>query len=225
VLHGREEIGRTDPVLLVDRVEGPRLLLLGGRSWRVTWTDWKRRRCFVEPADGGGRARWLTATVGGASFVLARAMRDVLLGADPPVALTRRAVGMLAGLRSDGIGRIRAGGTVVSVSDDDLRWWTWAGYRVNATLQASLGGVADPSARVSDLFIRLRPDLRAATWPSVVRAVGPRLSPPDVDEKALAGLKFSAALPRELAAATLAARLADFEHAALVLAEPVRFER
>ena len=49
VLHGRDEIGRTDPVLLVDRVDGPRLLLLGGRSWRVTWTDWKRRRCFVEP--------------------------------------------------------------------------------------------------------------------------------------------------------------------------------
>ena len=48
VLHGRDEIGRVDPSLLADRVEGPRLLLLGGRSWRVTWTDWKRRRCFVE---------------------------------------------------------------------------------------------------------------------------------------------------------------------------------
>jgi ATP-dependent helicase Lhr and Lhr-like helicase len=30
VLHGRDEIGRVDPVLLADRVEGPRLLLLGG---------------------------------------------------------------------------------------------------------------------------------------------------------------------------------------------------
>jgi hypothetical protein len=57
VLHGREEVGRVDPVLLIDRVEGPRLLLLGGRSWRVTWTDWKRRRCFVESfLEGGGRA-------------------------------------------------------------------------------------------------------------------------------------------------------------------------
>ena len=60
VLHGRDEIGRTDPSLLADRVEGPRLLLLGGRNWRVTWTDWKRRRCFVEPAESGGRARWLS---------------------------------------------------------------------------------------------------------------------------------------------------------------------
>jgi ATP-dependent Lhr-like helicase len=36
VLHGRNEIGRIDPVLLIDWVPGPRLLLLGGRSWRVT---------------------------------------------------------------------------------------------------------------------------------------------------------------------------------------------
>jgi ATP-dependent helicase Lhr and Lhr-like helicase len=33
VLHGRAEIGRTDPVLLTDRIEGPRLLLLAGQSW------------------------------------------------------------------------------------------------------------------------------------------------------------------------------------------------
>jgi ATP-dependent helicase Lhr and Lhr-like helicase len=54
VLSGRQEIG------LTEKTDGPRLLLLGGRSWRVTWTDWKRRRCYVEPVEGGGKARWLT---------------------------------------------------------------------------------------------------------------------------------------------------------------------
>ena len=75
-------------MLLTEKTDGPRLLLLGGRSWKVTWTDWKRRRCYVEPAPGGGKARWLTPGVSGASFALARAAWDVLLGADPPVALT-----------------------------------------------------------------------------------------------------------------------------------------
>jgi ATP-dependent helicase Lhr and Lhr-like helicase len=229
VLHGREEIGRVDPVLLVDRVVGPRLLLLAGRSWRVTWSDWKRRRCFVEPfADGGGRARWLSSGVGGLSFEIARAMRDVLLGSNPPVTLTRRADGILAGLRSDALGRVAPDRTLVSGTDDELRWWTWAGYRVNATLQATLGGVtADPTARVHDLYIRLRPDLRASTWPDVVRELSARdrLALPAVDEKALSGLKFSEALPRHLAEATLATRLADPIHAAHVLGEPVRFER
>ena len=36
------------------------------------------------------------------------------------------------------------------------------------------------------------------------------------------GLKFSAALPVRLAEATLAARMADLESAAIVLAEPTR---
>jgi ATP-dependent helicase Lhr and Lhr-like helicase len=225
VLHGRAEIGRTDPVLLTDRVEGPRLLLLGGRSWRVTWTDWKRRRCFVEPADGGGRARWLSRAPGGISFELARSMRDVLLGADPPVTLTRRAQGVLAGLRSYGIGRVHPSATTISGGDGDLRWWTWAGYRVNATLKATLGGLADESQRISDVSIRLRADLRPETWTAAVRELRERLCLPDVDDRALAGLKFSDALPRHLAVTTLAARMADLDHAATVLAEPVRFER
>jgi len=194
-------------------VEGPRLLLLGGRSWRVTWTDWKRRRCFVEQAEGGGRVRWLSDGVGGLSFEIARSMRDVLLGADVPVSLTNRASGVLAGLRSDAIGRVHGGGLVISRGEDDLRWWTWAGYRANATLKATLGGVADEAQRVDDLSIRLRSDLRPSTWRDVVDAVRDRLCLPEVDEKALAGLKFSDALPRQLAVATLAARLADLDHA------------
>jgi ATP-dependent Lhr-like helicase len=225
VLHGRDEIGRVDPSLLADRVEGPRLLLLGGRSWRVSWTDWKRRRCFVEPAEGGGRARWLSAGVGGLSFEIARSMRDVLLGADVPVSLTQRAAGVLAGLRSDGIGRVQAGQLVISRGDDDLRWWTWAGYRVNATLKATLGNVADETQRVDDLSIRLRADLRPASWRGVIDAAQDRLCLPEVDEKALTGLKFSEALPRPLAVATLATRLADLDHARAVLMESARFER
>jgi ATP-dependent Lhr-like helicase len=88
-------------------VAGPRLLLLGGRSWRVTWTGCKRRRCFVEQDDGGGRARWLSSGAAGVSFEIARSMRDVVLGADVSVSLTQRASGVLTGLRSDGIGRAR----------------------------------------------------------------------------------------------------------------------
>lgn len=223
VLHGRNEIGRTDPVLLSDRVEGPRLLLLAGRSWRVTWTDWKRRRCYVEPAEGGGRARWLSDGVGGLSYEIARSMRDVLLGTELPVELTKRASGALAGLRSDAIGRVWHGGTVIGRNDSDLRWWTWAGYRANATLKATLGGVADESQRVDDLGIRLRADLRSSTWRHAVSELEDQLCLPEVDEKALAGLKFSDALPRPLAVKTLATRLADVEHARSVLDESSRW--
>ena len=222
-LYGRREIGRTDPMLLTERVEGPRLLLLGGRSWRVTWTDWTRRRCYVEPAEGGGKARWLTPGVSGASFALARAVREVLLGADPPVALTQRAKRVLAEVRDEHVPTVHPGGTVIARAGADVRWWTWAGYRANATLAATLSHLTDRVQRFDDASIRMRTDLSHEMWRAGTADAAERLCLPEVDPRALAGLKFSEALPERLATATLAARLADLESAARVLGERVRF--
>ena len=87
-----------------------------------------------------------------------------------------------------------------------------------------MGDLADEAQRVDDVSIRLRGDLRPSTWRAAISELQDRLCLPAVDDKALAGLKFSDALPRHLATATLAARLADLNHAASVLAESVRFE-
>ncbi|MEV4201651.1 DEAD/DEAH box helicase [Micromonospora globbae] len=224
VLAGRTEIGRTDPALLTAKVDGPRLLLLGGRSWRVTYIDWKRQRCFVEPADGGGKALWMTGGAPqGLSFQMVRAMRQVLLGSEPPVALTGRARTRLASLRQEREGVVHPGGAmVVRDKDGEVRWWTWAGYRANATLIATVSDIADPNQRYDDASIRLRPDLDRETMRRAVSDASERICLPDVNPKALAGLKFSAALPERLAVATLAARLADIPGAHAVLAEPIR---
>jgi len=224
VLNGRQEIGRTDPALLTAKTDGPRLLLLAGHSWRVTWIDWKRRRCFVEPAEGGGKARWIFPGMGGASFALSRAIRDVLLGADPPVRLTRRAQAALTKARETAPDLVHPGGTVISRSPaGDVRWWTWAGWRANATLITTLGDIADTAQRVEEFFVRLRYDTTPEKWKAAMSGIGERLCLPSVDDKALDGLKFSVALPRHLAEATLAARLADLDGARIALAEPHRF--
>jgi ATP-dependent Lhr-like helicase len=223
VLSGRQEIGRTDPMLLTEKTDGPRLLLLGGRSWRVTWTDWKRRRCYVEPAEGGGRARWLTPGISGASFELARAVREVLLGVDPPVALTQRAKRFLTEVRDKEMATVHPGGTVITRAGEDVRWWTWAGYRANATLAATLSHLTDTTQRFSDASIRLRSDMTHEMWKAGSADAAERLCLPDVDQRALAGLKFNEALPERLATATLAARLADAESALRILAEHARF--
>ncbi|MFI7609385.1 DEAD/DEAH box helicase [Micromonospora sp. NPDC049366] len=224
VLSGRTEIGRADPALLTAKVQGPRLLLLAGRSWRVTYIDWKRRRCFVEPADGGGKALWMTGAMPqGLSFRMVRAMRDVLLGTDPPVVLTGRAQTRLASLREDFEAVVHPGGSLVSRDKDgEVRWWTWAGYRANATLISTVSDIADPTQRFDDASIRLRPDLDREALRAAMADASDRLCLPDVSEKALVGLKFSAALPERLALATLAARLADLPGAHTTLREPVR---
>lgn len=226
VLSGRNEIGTTDPVLLTEEIAGPRRLLLAGRSWQVTYIDWSRRRCYVEPVEGGGKARW-----GGvgfartASHALTRAVREVLLGETPPVALTRRAEGALSRARSDGAGLVQADATVITQGghDTNVRWWTWAGYRANATLAATLSSVADPLQRPTDTYLRLREDITRQEWKRAAAEAGERLCLPAVDPRAVAGLKFNTALPRRLAEAILAARLADLDGAAHSLREPVSF--
>ena len=223
VISGRDEIGRTDPMLLTEQIDGPRLILLAGRSWKVTWVDWKRQRCFVEPTTGGGKARWLTGGASGASFALTHSVRDVLLGADPSVALTRRAQRVLAELREDQVATVHSGGTTISRHGNDVRWWTWAGFRANATLAATLSNLTDGHQRFTDTHLRMRTDLTPEMWKAATQDAAERLCLPEPDHDALIGLKFSEALPERLATATLAARLADIDVAATVLGEPVRF--
>ncbi|MEU3147286.1 DEAD/DEAH box helicase [Streptomyces sp. NPDC006999] len=226
VLFGRKEIGSTDPALLTEKVAGPRRLLLAGRSWQVTYIDWSRRRCFVEPVESGGKARWAGAGFArGASYALTRGVREVLLGTDPPVTLTRRAHDALAAARENAVERVHPGGTVVvrGGRDTGVRWWTWAGQRANATLAATLSEIADPLQYPTDACIRLREDLTATEWKQAKARAAQQLSLPSVDPRAVRGLKFGTALPERLATATLAARLADADRAASVLGEPARF--
>ncbi|GAA1352588.1 DEAD/DEAH box helicase [Streptomyces beijiangensis] len=225
VLSGRAEIGRTDPDLLTQEIEGPRKLLLAGRSWLVTYIDWSRKRCFVEPTDEGGRARW--SGFGAErirSFALTQAARSVLLGQDPPVRLTKRATAKLAEARDAHVHNVHPGGTVVTRrTDGDSRWWTWAGHRANATLAASLPSVVAPHRRVNDQWIRLRDDITRESWQIALADTGTGLCLPEVDGHAVRGLKFGEALPPRLAEATLAARTSDEEGATEVLSGQVRF--
>lgn len=162
----------------------------------------------------------------GLSYALTRAMRDVLLGSDPPVSLTRRADVCLREWRDEEApSLVHPGGTLVARQGNDVRWWTWADYRANATLGATLSSIADPVQRPTDCFLRLREDLTQDMWHTALDAAqaGPSLVLPDVDPRAVRGLKFSAALPERLAMATVAARLADFDGARAALSERKRF--
>lgn len=181
--------------------------------------DWKRRRCFVEPTDLPGRAKW-GGQGDGLSFEITRGMRDVVLGeAASSVWLSRRAEEVLDQLRITYADQVVGGGTVIQrSSDQSLHWWTWAGAAANRTLHASLGGIVDPRQRINDRALRLKSgeDLRAV---SAKLTEISSLARPEADAHAIRGLKFSTALPAELAAATAAERLSDFVGANKVLGE------
>jgi ATP-dependent Lhr-like helicase len=130
----------------------------------------------------------------------------------------------LAEQRNEYSSLVHPDGTGVVRDDNvDLRWWTWAGYRANATFTGTLSEVTDPTHRTNDQYIRLREDLTPDIWRALTADAATRLCLPDVSKRALDGLEFSVALPERLAMATPAARLADLAGAERVLNEPSRF--
>jgi ATP-dependent Lhr-like helicase len=221
VLLGRAEVGTVHPLALVGRTPEPRVLLLAGRNWKVTYIDWKRRRCFVEPTELPGRIRWRSGPLP-LHFALCRAMREIILGATPAVGFTRRAQSAIADLRKALAPLADPQRTaVVRDPSGDLRWWTWAGAAANATVQAALAGTSDPLQRVDNLALRLRRDLGVRELRAAIDlAHNHPLPPPAITEEALVGLKFATALPTDLAAQTLGERVADRQGASAVLGEP-----
>lgn len=232
VLHGRNEIGAVDPLVFTRRVDGPRILSLGGRAWKVTHTDWKRRRAFVEPSDQAGSSRW-SGSPQPLSFAMTNAMREVVLdGALPGVELSRRAADRLALVREEYAGAASSAGLVVASWDSgQVRWWTWAGARANGVLAAALAlvdpGLVDELDRYDNRYVKLRGDATVGQLRQALQAAREsfgdalrRVQAP-VSDEALKQLKFAELLPPALAAQTLSARAADPAACAYVAAMPL----
>jgi ATP-dependent Lhr-like helicase len=196
--HGAAEVGYIDPTVLIGERD-ERLLLLAGRSWHVAEVDWSKRIVWLEPAAGGGKARWM----GGARSLsrdISQGIRWVLAnGPSTTITLSARARAALQAL-SDEIPVSSGTHFVVSRSDNvPMQTWTFAGTRANRTLarQASGGGV------------KVRFDALSVQAP--VAALADPL-PEDInlgDDELLAyrkSIKFSDCAPRQLLSRTIVAR-------------------
>ncbi len=208
VMHGRRDLGSVSPLSLVDR---PAVLGLAGKAWRVTHVDWKRRTVSVVEEAGRGASRWSSVGLGrGLSKELAQGMRAVLLGEDPPVTLSRRAVGMLARLRQEWSGRVAEGAVVLEAGET---LWTFAGDAANRSLAAALDRLGI-DARADSLAVRCEVPITVGQVRDAGMLLGGDDPPePRVDARLQEGLKFSAALPEEMARRELQARAGDVEGA------------
>jgi ATP-dependent Lhr-like helicase len=211
---GRDILGELPALALAARpVGGPPVVLLGGRSWVVRHVDWRTRRVHVEPSESRGATRWNS---GGRamSHVLARAHHDVLAGQDPAVGLSRRARIGLADLRAEYDFVEQSSGFhtyLVRQEPDPPIWWTFAGLAANRALASGLADLVDPTESVGALRLRLHPGASVGHLSAALSARREQLATtePDVDERAVGTLKFSAAIPRELACQTIRERLID----------------
>lgn len=226
VVHGRREVGSVDPTLLMKKVQGPRIIALAGRPWKVNHIDWRRRRAYVEPSNTAGKSKWM-GEPRAYSFQLSDAVRRVLLGATPAGAvLTPRAMARLEVLREQYAHRVSHESTIVVDDDGRVRWWTFGGVKANAVLTALLDRVSPDlldNGTYGNMHISLRSDATAVAVSSSLRAFrnqvgGDGLADllPSVPDQALSKLKFAELLPPTCARDTLATRGADPGGASLV---------
>ena len=196
--HGSSEVGYVDPTVLTGQ-QDDRLVLLAGRSWRITEIEWSRRVVWLEPAREGGKARWM-----GSPRSLGRdvcqGIRTVLTsGAPAIVTLSQRARAALRALAEDL--PMSPGTHFVTVRQDTMRprTWTFAGTRANRTLahQASAGGQKVRFDAVS---------VHAPAALLIEPAPGP-LTLTDIELATFAeSVKFAECVPRGLLARTILAR-------------------
>lgn len=221
VMHGRLPLGSVSPTLLTLQLpEGqPRVISLSGRPWLVTHVDWRRRQVHVVEDRGAGRSIWQGGIIV-ISAELAGAMRDVLLGVDPPVELSRRAASLLAELRSGEESAVSEGGLVLHRRAPLDELWTWAGTRANTSIVAALAEQGVP-ARADAYSVRAE-SLDVDRLRLAAQLLGDVDPPaPTIEQKAMEGLKFSSALPEHLAVATIAERTTDPLRAAAVLRQRI----
>ena len=154
----------------VDRlVDGMSCFLLGGRAWVVHHVDHKERSITVDRAPRGKQPTWGGYLPQFLGFEVCQAALDVLAGDRDYPFLHDTAREVLRKRRDafDGLLEPRTGG--IEVDEDEIRWWTFAGGRINATLRYALEAVGGDWKVIPDNYLlkvrgeglELR-DLRAA---------------------------------------------------------------
>jgi ATP-dependent Lhr-like helicase len=102
-------------------------------------------------------------------------------------------------------------------------WWTFAGTKANTSLAAALGAAGIDARSTAESVTLHNSDV------TILRNVGRSLADGRaqlvIDQAALDGLKFSAALPVDLAQRTLAERGGDEQHARVAADAPLVFQQ
>ncbi len=229
VLHGRDDLGQVDALSFTGREGRPRILLLGGRSWRVTHIDWNRHLAYVERAEGDGTSRWR----GGGPMLgyrLCQAMRDVLARDENRDEWSQRAVQTIRDVRQE-FAWLAASGTTLRNSHaadstpDDVEWWTFAGTKANAAFRSVLQRLLGSSVDADACSLRFDP---SAAVGDVEQAILSLAAMPrdeivaDIDPAAIDGLKFSQCVPPSMTLPLLQSRMSDHPAIESILTMPVR---
>nr|WP_280177505.1 DEAD/DEAH box helicase [Microvirga pakistanensis] len=219
VRHGAHDLGSVHPTSIT-RKRNDVILSLGGRSWRVTDLDWRRRTVAVLPAPEGGRSRWLGSGRPMSSAV-ARAAERIVAGTVPGCELSRRASARIEEIRED---LTFVDGECMPVVTDGagrITIWAFAGGAACASIGAGLEEQRLSISSSDGFSITMKSgsgtQVAQALDAMEQHSIRPRL-PDDIAD----ALKFSLCLPDGVLRAVLEGRMSDSEGVRLACARKRR---
>ncbi len=174
-------------------VDGVSSFLLGGRAWAVIHVQHDDRRILVEPAPRGRQPTWGGFLPQFLGFDLCQKILAIVCGHEVPPYLDQGSAAALARHRESlhGVLRFPEGG--VEIEEGEVRWWTFAGGRINSTLRYALEAVGADWKIVADNFLlRIRGEGLDARRFSEARV---RLEDPALWDDAKLWDEVAAALP------------------------------
>jgi len=154
-MNGNTLLGHVDPLSLAARKEGPVVLALGGRSWRVASVDWTRDRVYVEQADDKGTSRWM-GDGRGVSRDIATEVRAIVaqsLDSSDRV-LTKRSGKRLAELCEEQEATLVD--SPIRLVDGSFEWWTYEGLASNLLLASKIATAGGTYSNVGSYCLRFK---------------------------------------------------------------------
>jgi ATP-dependent Lhr-like helicase len=149
---GGQPLGTLSQSFIDRLVDGLSCFLLGGRPWAVIAVRHDDRRVVVEPAPYGRLPTWGGFLPQFLSEPLTRKIRGLLTSADSYAYLSEAAAAVLADQRSFFSGLLLEEPARVQLENGEIRWWTFAGGRINSTLRYALTALVPGAQIIPDNF-------------------------------------------------------------------------
>lgn len=216
------EIGALEQSFVDDLVAEMTSFLLGGRAWLVSAISHPDRVVTVVPAPRGKKPTWGGFAPKLIGFEICQRVRRLLESDVELPYLADDAASAMTEYREDFRELLRRTGHALQVDEHAVRWWTFAGGRINQTLRYALQQVSGWKIVADNFHLRIEGD--GVTHQSVLLAIDTVAgevfwSDFDVWERIIASLppyrlsKFQPALPPRFQQEMIGRYLLDLEGA------------
>jgi ATP-dependent Lhr-like helicase len=223
VFCGREHLGSVDPGSFARHGQNPFIISLAGRSWKVVSLDWSGWKAYVEPAQYGGKSRWL-GSGRSYSFDLCQAVKKVVASETHFPFLSQRGEQALHEARAE-YDWVKPDATMLrsDMAAGCSDWWTFAGQKANEHLRRLLQGTIKLESNTDNFCVQIPVAVSVEGFSQALSML--RQSPATAIEAGAVGdisdLKFSECLPVAALLTLAHHRQQSNREVGIILAEPL----